>query len=860
MLVRRAGGVSLLYVFITFELFLFRFFVIQMFSLMILVGLGVYGTSSDNPIIPSSVSLWENSMSVTADVLWDIINPLKSDRYVEIYPPVYITIIHPGDPIPHLPMKTSEKAPFGWKITIDSYSFHISPYMFTGIIVIFLLLFTLSCLLVSSLMYIYSKQSSTISSRNVNINNEKNSVKQNNSSTSSSYQTLDFRIVSLMGSSSSDIEYVDSDSLGNVVWGCMDGKLHAWNRITARHVTMNDCCERLIGNGQSFRDHITCISLSLDGEGLLVTGTKFGAVFLWNIKTFTLLGKLQSIVPNYLKSVTTITFLKSSDIFHVIVLFSDGSSKWWKIQSADPLNKTMSFESNSKSFDLSEHGATVLNWYRDEIVYMGHESGTIFCFEIVARQDVEVLQDSVTLRGHSNSVSALCSNTEMSLLASGSVDGEIILWDLSSHTEVIFIAAAGTMSDLCLTPISSASSEYLNNEAELSRYSSHSLWSASSNDCPRPKSGYFDSIASEVLRSPSVLKVNRVYPAMTGHCAEITTLHIHIHSSNSSSDINAENLSKITLVSSSLDETVKLWDVIYQLPHLSCTTESGQHIILSQAYRPFHLKSTKLVHTIHQKGCSVIDLQSNLLSGVRRTHRKIISTSSAGFNDVEEISYQLRNRQHRDPSSAIKLFDLAYSSPPVEFENYWEAWLYDLNVTDSLRASGDVDQVIILGPDHLPHSYFPSPQKDYKSILRNDLTSVSKQLGSLLSTLANNTISHTINCEELGKGCLTRPSFINKVSITKDVSGDDDEDDWDDVSDQNDSENDVIDNESRVDTFAAHFAIDNFDCDGKSLFDEDNQDDDIPLSPLEIKTIISSSWGFAYSFGTEIKLLIKKKE
>jgi hypothetical protein len=382
-----------------------------MVVIIILLGLGFYGTSDPNNLtsmlfadnhssesttlstissIPISLenigaggsaaadgvsrSATEGSMSATADILWDVINPSRADRYVEIRSPIYVTVVKPGDAVPGKSADaTAEnnetergKGSTGngsnagakkdkegvWRISVDSYEFELSPSMFTVLVVLVLLGFTLLCVFITSVMYLHSKSTKKANRLSHGNKPHMNGYVRSRASSSGDFGVdqlhmesvlsrrrmrshshkwfnENFRVMSLSSTSSSvaaalsDLEFMTGSGDGTLCWsssgfglsGSKGGSLHFWNSLTARKGILQSYPLskqlRKLGVGVSGKLKVSCM-VFVDGLPVVVVGTKDGLIRMWRTDTGDMMGELLLLSHSYPAGIVDIKYVGMS--------------------------------------------------------------------------------------------------------------------------------------------------------------------------------------------------------------------------------------------------------------------------------------------------------------------------------------------------------------------------------------------------------------------------------------------------------------------------------------------------------------------------------------------------------------------
>ncbi|KAJ3219744.1 hypothetical protein HDU67_009556 [Dinochytrium kinnereticum] len=374
--------------------------------IVVLLGLGFIGTSTDNlfqsdPTTKDNNTFWESSMSLTADAVWTVINPSKSNRYVEIRPPVHITIVHDGDPVP----KASQPQPSdhhdsppssNWRIKIDTLTVEMTPSIFTSLVVTFLLLFTLSCIFITSLLYSFSKG---------------RRLEPPQRTSAAAFLNSPYRIHAVNRGGFSDISLLaTSKSDGITVWSDSDGLISLWHAATARLTSLR----YPLLNAK--RSPLSCLTID---RQWVVAGTMDGRVLLWDTG--------DSVLTCVVKTAAAVVCVKALASGTFIIALVDGLV--FTIRRVDfewkEVDRVILSGGDAGVFPACVHEIS------DGCVAVGRSDGSISL--------VEGSEETCVLRGHRDEIVHVTSDPSSGILASGSSSGDIILWDVKSMRQVLCI-------------------------------------------------------------------------------------------------------------------------------------------------------------------------------------------------------------------------------------------------------------------------------------------------------------------------------------------------------------------------------------------------------------------------------------
>lgn len=128
-----------------------------MLFIMILLGFGIYGSSSsDITSIPDHNNSTATSNQETAEVFWSIINPSQSAKYVEISPPKHVMFMKNTRPSEIQPASTPTPPNEPYIEPMNNPLHDLSPTVLITIVVTSLVLVILITITVSSLLYYIS--------------------------------------------------------------------------------------------------------------------------------------------------------------------------------------------------------------------------------------------------------------------------------------------------------------------------------------------------------------------------------------------------------------------------------------------------------------------------------------------------------------------------------------------------------------------------------------------------------------------------------------------------------------------------------------------------------------------------------
>ncbi|KAJ3112078.1 hypothetical protein HDU96_004973 [Phlyctochytrium bullatum] len=402
-----------------------------------LLGLGFIGSSTDNlfasPDADETGGIWENSMSVTADAVWTVINPSKSDRYVEIRPPVYITLFSGTEAIPSSPDQTPlgpevEPNQLHWRIKIDNLTVEMSPALFTVVVVIFLLLFTLSCVLITSVLY-------SISKRRPGSRRFSNGLEDMGKSRRK-WMYECHRVVGLSAGGLSDVKLLASSEASTVAWVDSDGLVHRWDVATFEHAVLPPKPTPVAAAHDTASPAPPPSSApnhaAVSPSGLYVAaGWQDGALVLWEdafMQVFHLGGAVVHVgfVPD-----DRLVAVSASGLVRTFARSAVGG-EWEELPRlhtpVPDLARVTAFE-HTCGTDCTLPLLLAVG-YADGVVRVHGGGGA---------------DETVVLQAHFEEVTTLAFANDTALLLSGSVSGDVVVWSVKARKQVLCIPGDAAM-------------------------------------------------------------------------------------------------------------------------------------------------------------------------------------------------------------------------------------------------------------------------------------------------------------------------------------------------------------------------------------------------------------------------------
>ncbi|KAJ3087955.1 hypothetical protein HK100_008193 [Physocladia obscura] len=701
---------------------------------------------------------WEDSLMATAEYFWNMMDSeSQSDRYFEIRPPVYLSVFSFTEPSPpsyspvsfsspetgfdnihYPPQKDSDTeilqskssqsqqetrqqplpSPSSalllaqkekWTITIDGYSFEISRSVFIFVFVGLIVLICLGVVMISSLLLYLMKPNNhrrrrqrwrrfQLKSEAKDENNgEYSSEKDSSSISGDSLGGRDYAVVSLMGSSLIDVEFIDVAADGTVCWTCGDGRIHFWNRHTLRKIVVSDESnvndfkrrrreQRVFEHGLSVdaqverqkwqrrRQRLWRLQNCYDDDGdgnnddtddgicsfrvidtVLAAGTFSGVVRCWDTYT----GKISAVLWNRNNKSPVMHLLESSLSLHDdgVVAGGDVVVLGWRFDGfldtwiAPPLSTKPSFDSSS-SFGQAKNSTQVAKTWAvcvssncsdsldkennggDGYVCSAHVDGNVVKTAVsvdLSSDIVFTLRNPNIVANATSKIAVACFDTKYDVVAVGSESGDIIIQQMSTKRELLFIKSRPALS----VDEDTDGQSFLVTEGSAK---------------------WFSSLAGTGIRGSASLQ---------GHTGRITFLKI-IQKPESSSTQNTQSpavssdqkrqqqqISNFTflVVSAGIDNIVNVWEI-------SLAVVAGSDNF-------FSVLSANLVFDIYQPGCTVAAFYGSFLVGARRRQQQ------QEKNDTFDTFSDARNLRNRKQKQADRSYDSIS-------EGVWEVWMVQL--------------------------------------------------------------------------------------------------------------------------------------------------------------------------------------
>jgi WD40 repeat protein len=314
--------------------------------------------------------------------------------------------------------------------------------------------------------------------------------------------------------------------------GSFDSTVKIWNWQTG------ECLKTLIGHNSV----VTSLAFSPQGDRL-VTGSYDQSVKIWNVAT----GKCLDTLHKHSNRVWSVAFHPQQNL--VVSGGDDHGIKIWELERGKCI-KTLQGNSN----------AIYAIAYSDHLLASGHEDQTIKLWKvnIIAPQTLEPdLQPFQVLRGHSDRILSIAFSPNGQMLASGSADRTIKLWD--AHTGKLLKTFQGHRSWVWGIAIS-PDSKFL---ASGSYDHTVKVWDLESGECLRTLQGHPSSVLAvkfshdgKTLFSSGYDQIVKYWHLETGEC-------LHTWEADSINRVWTMEISPNSqyLATGGDDHSIKLWDI-----------------------------------------------------------------------------------------------------------------------------------------------------------------------------------------------------------------------------------------------------------------------------------------------------------
>jgi WD40 repeat protein len=197
------------------------------------------------------------------------------------------------------------------------------------------------------------------------------------------------------------------------------------------------CRDTLTGHG----DRVTSVAISPNGK-IIASGSLDRTIKLWDLAT----GRLVQTIKQHSGAVTCVTFCQDGETLASSSANPDGTIKFWDVHTGK-LKTTLKADDwivlSVWSIALSPDGNTLVSGH--------HSDSTVKIWDLTNQRLVH------TLRGHVWAVHSVAFSPDGQIVASGSFDGNIKLWNVSSGREI------GNFTGVTDSPVGLVKSFFSNN-------------------------------------------------------------------------------------------------------------------------------------------------------------------------------------------------------------------------------------------------------------------------------------------------------------------------------------------------------------------------------------------------------------
>ncbi|KAJ3050879.1 hypothetical protein HK097_008144 [Rhizophlyctis rosea] len=440
-------------------------------AFMCLLGFGLHGTHN---VEPSSAHA-EKAATTIADILWNVTNTDKAERYILVSPPLHITIFLNDNgtnaanrtattdattpllkkgPFPSFNTSILTSASIFGAGTLTSIK-QISPALLTALVVALLLFATVCFVIVTSTLYSVTRTSATFPQFHWTHAPTGAHVPEGGKG-EEVWKSGRCRVLSLKASGSMDVKVLtcDGNAVGGeggvVAWSCLDGRVCWWDAEKRKVKSVTDGCrkrKRVVKGANGVRKTVdVLVGLTVGERGGVLGGSSLGGWYaIWDANSGEGVAEIAEPEVEGANSGDDgqkgkpLMKLMSTPIGRQFVVTSAGSSVSIRELVTGPSGEHTLLEETIR-FSTTSAVSLLYSDARGRL-YAGCMDGSIFCWAPLGEaSSVEAWwKVFFTFVGHRSPVTTLKVDNNVGLLVAGTRDGFVYVWDVEARMRLISI-------------------------------------------------------------------------------------------------------------------------------------------------------------------------------------------------------------------------------------------------------------------------------------------------------------------------------------------------------------------------------------------------------------------------------------